>query len=325
MRSFLLSMLTLTSLLAEAQSFAPEPGQEGSIAIHKDSSVFVGWANSIELYRGYADIAVPDSGMVDFGVAENALGPAEGNTIDVVSLGDSGYAVLQFLSPIYDGPGPDFAVFENGFADHYLELAFVEVSTDGIHFQRFPATSEIPLDHQMGPFEYSNCAYVHNLAGKYRQGYGTPFDLAELPDSDSVDRQQINYIRIVDVIGSLDSVYASKDQHGNIINDPYPTLFPSGGFDLDAIGVIHQKSAGLKEIHLKQSIWPNPFQDLVHLDFPSGTSYQIYTLTGKLVHQGVIRTEKVLGLNFLLPGSYLFQVTWPSGRTESLHLTKKSH
>jgi hypothetical protein len=35
--------------------------------------------------------------------------------------------------------------------------------------------------------------------------------------------------------------YASCDSQGHQINDPWPTPFPTGGFDLDAVGVIHQK------------------------------------------------------------------------------------
>jgi hypothetical protein len=33
----------------------------------------------------------------------------------IVSLGDSGIAIATFAHPIYNGSGPDFAVFENGF------------------------------------------------------------------------------------------------------------------------------------------------------------------------------------------------------------------
>jgi len=51
----------------------------------------------------------------------------------IVSLGDSGVADVTFAGAIYNGPGADFAVFENGFLNAtndslaFLELAFVEV------------------------------------------------------------------------------------------------------------------------------------------------------------------------------------------------------
>ena len=54
-------------------------------------------------------------------------------------LGDDGSLVLTFPAPIADGAGPDFAVFENAFSTEFLELAFVEVSSDGTNFTRFPA------------------------------------------------------------------------------------------------------------------------------------------------------------------------------------------
>jgi hypothetical protein len=44
-------------------------------------------------------------------------------------------------------------------------------------------------------------------------------------------------VRIVDVVGSL--TLGSVDSLGNVVNDPYPTAFASGGFDLDAVGVLH--------------------------------------------------------------------------------------
>ena len=65
-----------------------------------------------------------------------------------VSLGDGGTVVLTFPQPIGDVPGPDFAVFENGFKafdnSFFLELAHVEVSSDGVNFYRFPSSSLTP-------------------------------------------------------------------------------------------------------------------------------------------------------------------------------------
>jgi hypothetical protein len=60
-------------------------------------------------------------GHTSYGDDSCALGPADNN---VVSLGDSGYAIVKFDIPISDGPGFDFAVFENAFDDEFLELAF---------------------------------------------------------------------------------------------------------------------------------------------------------------------------------------------------------
>jgi hypothetical protein len=34
-------------------------------------------------------------------------------------------------------------------------------------------------------------------------------------------------------------LYATRDNAGRIINDPFPTPYPSSGFDIDAVGIIH--------------------------------------------------------------------------------------
>ena len=74
--------------------------------------------------------------------------------------------------------------------------------------------------------------------------YGTPFDLQELADTPGLDVNNITYVRIIDVVGSLDSQYASHDLKGHRVNDPWPTPFASCGFDLDAVGAINAKVPG---------------------------------------------------------------------------------
>lgn len=217
--------------------YAPGAGEAGTLAIHKDSSVFSGWCISANVERGYQQINEPSLGYSDLGDAASALGEPDG---DVVSLGDGGQVVLEFAYPLYNGVGPDFAVFENSFSNTFLELAFVEVSSNGIDFVRFPSHSLTPVNQQTGPFDLMDPTNVHNLAGKYRATYGSPFDLDDLSDSSMLNLDQITHIRIVDVVGSIDSVWGSTDAYGNLINDPWPTAFGSGGFDLDAVGLIHQ-------------------------------------------------------------------------------------
>ena len=43
---------------------------------------------------------------------------------------------------------------------------------------------------------------------------------------------------MVDVVGSIDPMYGTRDSLGNLINDPWPTPFATGGFDLDAVAVL---------------------------------------------------------------------------------------
>lgn len=232
-------------------SFSPQAGEVGSNAISKDSSAFRDWAISCELERGLRQINLPDSGYVSSGSALYAIGKADAPL--TVSLGDGGSAVLSFSAPFYDGPGYDFAIFENGFGsgcDAFLELAFVEVSSDGVHFLRFPATSEEDTLTQKASFENSDATYFYNLAGKHIVNYGTPFDLKDIPDTSLLDKQNVTHVKIIDVIGTVQSEFASRDQYGTLINDPWPTNFPQGGFDLDAVGIINSRiPLGINQIN----------------------------------------------------------------------------
>src|SRR5205809_670971 len=94
----------------EAQ-FAPPVAQPGTTAIHKDSSVFVNWASQCNIMRAYQNCSDTSAGFASVGDSTMALGIAGSN--GVVSLGDGGFAILQFPYPITNGAGYDFAVFEN--------------------------------------------------------------------------------------------------------------------------------------------------------------------------------------------------------------------
>ena len=188
-----------------------------------------------------------------YGAASSAIGPADVldpqsqpdpeslGPFPTVSLGDGGSIVLVFSGPIADGAGPDFAVFENALNDWFLELAFVEVSSDGVNFFRFPAVSLTPPGPQVGTFGALDPRDLDNVAGKFRAGFGTPFDLADLAvTAPQLDRRAVTHVRIIDVVGSIDAAIGSRDSLGQLVNDPFPTPFESGGFDLDAVAVLNQ-------------------------------------------------------------------------------------
>lgn len=240
-----LSALCMTPARVTAQGpFPPAAGQPGSTAIHKDHASFKTWASGVQIVRGWVNIAdtsvyAGGSNKASFGRFSEALGQAEGTSTHVVSLGDAGMATLTFDRPILNGPGFDFAVFENSFSDTFLELAFVEVSSDGQRFVRFPAVSLTQTQTQLGTFDPIDPTKLHNLAGKYRQGYGTPFDLSDLADSIGLDLNNVRFVRIIDAVGSISPAHATFDSQGNAVNDPFPTPFNSSGFDLDAVGVIN--------------------------------------------------------------------------------------
>jgi len=223
--------------------FAPPAGEPNSTAIHMDDPDFIAWATGVTIERSFIDINDRAMGYAFYGEPNNALGKAVGSSYAVVSLGDGGVATVTFENPIANGPGYDFAVFENGFDDTFLELGFVEVSSNGNDFFRFNAISLTPTDTQVDSFGSIDANNVHNFAGKYRQGYGTPFELEELKDVDSLlDVSRVTHVRIIDVVGCIQVGYCSYDFRGHRVNDPWPTPFHTSGFDLDAVGVMHEKT-----------------------------------------------------------------------------------
>ncbi len=286
-KQYLILLLLFFGKTLFAQQFAPQVGFQGTTAIYKDSSDFVAWATDATITRGYKNILSQADGYASFGQATNAIGQAN-NTY--VSLGDSGEAILSFEHPIINGDSYDFAIFENGFLAEvnaplaFLELAFVAVSTDGVQYIQFPAISHTSTSNQLNAYDYIDATYITNFAGKYIVDYGTPFDLedlATLTAGTTVNLSEINYVKITDVTGVISSSFANQDSEGNTINDPFPTAFSSGGFDLDALGVIHQDSTTTvltNDDKISISLVPNPTNNYfkINSEIPIN-SIQIYS------------------------------------------------
>jgi hypothetical protein len=281
--------------------FPDKVGTPSCDAIDANSTLIQSWAISSDIKRGRIFIADTLADFASFGISNNALGKADNR---VISLGDGGIATLTFHKPIVDGPGADFAVFENSFEDHFLELAFVEVSSDGINFIRFPAISNTQDSIQIGTFDYiKDISGLHNLAGKYKTGYGTPFDLSELKNHPDLNINAITHIRIIDIIGSIDDQYASKDSRGKKINDPWPTPFETCGFDLDAIAVINQQD--IQDVQ----VFPNPLQrgSNLQLNIPNQNGItKIYSYGGQLIYEGEISD---INTSTFVIGSYILITT----------------
>ncbi|MGE0568463.1 MAG: T9SS type A sorting domain-containing protein [Bacteroidia bacterium] len=307
MKKLLRLFFFISSINCYAQ-FPGPPGTIGSTAIHKDSSIFVAWANHCQIERGWLDIANKSLGTSTVGIDSDATGKAGDNPI--VSLGDSGVALLTFNSPITNGPGFDFAVFENGFNDQFLELAFVEVSSDGVNFKRFPATSNTQTITQIGPWDQvGDATRLNNLAGKYKVNYGTPFDLDELKNEPGLDVNAITHVKIIDVVGSINS-FGTRDINQNIINDPYPTDFGNGGFDLDAVGVIHSLGVFVEKEpnEILFSAFPNPSSTNIKLYSNEVIeSYCVKNNLGQDVQENNINAQS-FQISKLEPGIYFLFV-----------------
>ncbi|MBZ0244019.1 MAG: T9SS type A sorting domain-containing protein [Bacteroidales bacterium] len=305
--NFLLLFMIGNQLQAQ---FAPPAGQAGTDAIHADSSCFINWATICTLERGLIQIDKPELGYADYGTEASATGKADNN---VVSLGDGGEAVLQFAFPLWNGPGPDFAVFENTFTDEFLELAFVAVSSDGINYFRFPSVSLTAVDEQVGSFGSLDATKIHLLAGKYRSFYGVPFDLDSIADNPLLDKMAISHIAIKDVVGKLDVELGSFDSRNQLINDPWPTPFPSSGFDLDAVGVIHDASnlAVDEKNGLNASFYPNPFVDQISLKAADQKQFSlnVYDSFGKIIFESTtLYSGDQIATSGWKKGLYLIQI-----------------
>jgi hypothetical protein len=298
-------LLFLSNVLFAQGPYDPAAGQEGSKAIHKDFYAIERWANTCEVARGKQDISKTGSLLADYGEDNAAIGYSDGSA---VSLGDSGYAILTFNPPITNTLGPDFAIFENSFSDFFLELAFVEVSSDGVNYVRFPSVSLTQTTTQIGAFGELDPTNIYNLAGKYRAFYGTPFDLEELKDSIGIDINAITHIKIIDVVGSINDAYATFDTQGNKVNDPWPTEFSSSGFDLDAVAVLGTiTSIDEEQFTHKIKVFMN--SDVLYVNYVSQKNeakMQIMDVVGKQIYMGHFEHE--LSLSHLPSGFYFLQI-----------------
>ena len=184
----------------------------------------------------------------------NALGSPAGAT-GVHSLGLGGDLTLGFAVPITDGPGADFLVGENPFRlagswwQTFAEVMFVEVSSDGLQFARFPARYFGP-PVQPGPFGTVAVGSYANLAGQHPvlattaavdaqdvvDAGGDAFDLRDLAGhplvlGGALDLAAITHVRLVDV------------QSGTSLDGAGVPIFDagSGSADVDSVTVIHQQ------------------------------------------------------------------------------------
>lgn len=242
---------TALALLLRVSWAGPYSGPHEGVS--RDDARFVGWATGIEMHW--------PAGFTPGGGYDNttrALGPAPGTSNDVVVFGNEGWAVLTFDRVIRNNPGPDLAVFENGFNNPiFAELAFLEVSTDGASYARFPSVSLNPFPGEYGPIDATN---VHNLAGKHvnnndQAWMGTPFDLDDLLShalvvGGLVDLDNINCVKVIDVYGhdngtTYDEATSLVDPTtglhypvNHVIHDGGNYGLLLAGFDLDAVGIL---------------------------------------------------------------------------------------
>jgi hypothetical protein len=143
-------------------------------------------------------------------------------SLDVTSLGDGGYVVLEFQdNVIVDGPGADFIVFENPFQPDgsdpsrtYAELGTVSVSADGESWATFECSART--------YPYGDCAGWRPVFANVTDGAVAPLDPASA-GGDAFDLALVGldfarYVKVEDV----------PESEGG-----------AGTFDLDAVGIVN--------------------------------------------------------------------------------------
>jgi hypothetical protein len=198
------------------------------------------WATGVVSFTpGFFDASNPGAGTVGTGGETAALGVAD--STGVKSLGDTGSIVLELTDLTHDGLGDDFAVFENGFdtlAGCFCELAFVEVSSDGVTFIGFETEALNGMfPGELDPTDYRNFAGKLPAVGVPPIGVG--FDLNELASDPlvidgTVDILAIRYVRLTDIFGDG----LTLDSFGDPIFDAGASG-GSAGFDIDAVGILN--------------------------------------------------------------------------------------
>lgn len=327
-RSILLILLTGLTLAGFGQ-FPPPAGQPGTTAIPADSSCFTHWASGCVITRGFVKISdttftYEGNNRAFYGSEGDALGHVNDS---IVSLGDGGSAVLTFPVTIADGPGFDFAVFENSLSDTFLELAFIEVSSDGQRFVRIPAISYVQDTVQVPTFGNTDATRIHNFAGKYRARFGTPVDLADISDSSGIDLQHVTHIRLIDVVGCIQPAFSTFDSEGHPVNDPFPTPFHTCGFDLDAVGVINSGADAVGENEYPHGLtwYPNPAADfftILAASYPF--TFSLVSAEGKeIITNRSVTNQTRIPLGNLAHGLYFILAQFPDGTSTAGKLMKK--
>lgn len=298
---------------ASTEVFDGIVGTEGCQAIKYDDAAILGWATSCVVTRGYQNIEQAGD-LASYGTDNDAVGASSESTSEgMVSLGDGGYAVLTFGMPITNGEGYDFAVFENALNHTFLELAFVEVSSDGEHYYRFPSVSNTQTEQQITNGGAVDATKINNLAGKYIVGWGTPFDLEELAGYSNLDINNVTHVRIVDVVGSINPLYGTTDKNGHLINEPYPTPFASSGFDLSGVAVMNgwtPTAVNNYQQEISFMAYPNPCQNVLNVSNVSvNEPISLFNAMGQQIWSGMTQdTYFQLDMQAYPAGMYMLQI-----------------
>ena len=228
-----------------------------NLSVSADSSEIAIWANEVVTFNPTSSGSQHSDGTNALGFPDEAFASlGDLSSEEISNASPAGEITVSFAAAISDGPGWDFAVFENAgpFFEApfvFAELAFVEVSSNGADFSRFPSSSlnvepgqgtpDTELITPLGRnFAGLNTTNINNLAGIHPLGFGTAFDLSDLTNNEEVlagdvDVSSIRFVRFVDIPGNG----SRFDSQGRPVLDAWPTSGGVGGIDVDAVGARH--------------------------------------------------------------------------------------
>jgi hypothetical protein len=209
------------------------PAPAGAVGLRFADTVvaFAQGPNEDPSLGAFPSLADPNAGL---GANDGAL----------VTLGSNGTLTLSFADPLENLAGADLRIWENPlvlpeFGGNYIDLGFVEVSSNATDFARFPTLSLV--SDPVGQFDLVDPALYSGFAGVDAFDDFDLDALVGLPPvlSGAVDLAAIRYVRIVDVRGDGSVL----DTAGNPIFDTFPGA-GNAGFDLDAIAAIPEPTSG---------------------------------------------------------------------------------
>ncbi|HWA73231.1 MAG TPA: hypothetical protein VG937_12870 [Polyangiaceae bacterium] len=201
MRTRALALLASLALLA-CSGAAPEEGPSDPAAGYACDGAGARFATGVTHY----EFGTGQSFGQDH-FPEAVLGPPNGGgccagSLDVTSLGDGGFVVLEFEhNVIIDEAGPDFLVFENPFQGSestpetvFAELATVSVSQDGETWFDYPCTADA--------YPFGACAGWHPVYANSKNNEIDPLS-PEVAGGDAFDLADVGlewarYVRITD-------------------------------------------------------------------------------------------------------------------------------
>jgi hypothetical protein len=147
-----------------------------------------------------------------------------------------------------------------------------------------------------------------------------------LADSTDINLDSIVYVRVVDVVGTNNPDFATFDQYGNIVMDPYPTNGQSSGFDLDGVAVMnwnYTEPQGINNTAENSvSLYPNPAnsQVLCSVEGEGQHLMSLYNTSGQLLLQQTFSGRQIsFNTSSIADGMYILRVDGKAQRLVIQH------